>query len=659
MSLASQQFLLPTVIMPEDAYPDARHNLFYKLCLIRQTYKFIVDWIYQINSDLEFFKRKFVKDMHYLHDFISFLSDEYEKRILSNDSKISEIKDRSENEILDDVFMIDIVQEEIIRLMEVKNIDDLIRQENQTIFDVYKGFIEHPRKILIHELTQYSFDVILVDDLKGIKQVLKREAKIFWMHLNKLRNDRISFSRYSFKSTDPKSRSTRDELHVACEAPICSRILSCIEKNHELKTVLMNVCAKMKKTQHTIKDIRMMLTYKNFLHDSESMQVIIQVKRNKSEIETMKELYKTSPFDLYCWIERVVYYGGFAVDAGGVRRQFLTNLSEQFASECFRKISNNIYIIKRDMMADDYIFIGAMLYFLMKNDSGIQHKIALIDIASMIYSMPTKREVSELDIPLDDYGNFERFSMHYKESNGNKSWKEDVKKNVMTYYDILACYILDIDIKNDKTMIRLLNADNIDVKKLVENNIMDLFEYTISEKSRIMYNNILKGMKIQSRKIFIENRLSIGDLSSSLSQIEPLRKNIGTILIPALKKWETSDEQTFNTFINLLKINETTYRRFYSDINTSARFKVFDLKPLKKRNNFIKALLEYWTGSPYIVDDSISNYVVVIINSDGLPIARTCVFRLDISNKYKYDMKQMFQDFALAILLNGSDFGFV
>lgn len=670
MRTAKQTFSLPRVIMPEDAYPDARHNLFYKLCLIKETYKFIVDWIYNVNSYFEFFNRKFVQEMHYQEGFINYLSDQYEERILGlNHSKTSDIKNRAEHDILDDVFLIDIVDEEIKRLMQTKNIDDSIKKENQPIFDTYNAteYVEYPRKILIHDLIEYSFDETLVDDLKGLKTILKREANNYWITMNIIRNDRISFSRYSFKSTGSMSRSTRDKFsRCSLDSPICSRLLSCInKKNNQLKTVLMDVCSRMKKTNHSTNDVRSMITYKTFLHENDSMRVRINVKKNMSEIETMRKLYKTSPFHLYCWIERVTYAGGFAVDAGGVRRQFLTNLSEQFALECFTKINKNIFIIKRDMMADDYVFIGAMFYFLIKNASGIQHKIALIDFASMIYSMPTKRELSELDIPLNDYGDFSRFSMHYKESNGNKSWKEDVRKNVMTYYDMLVCYILDfIDIKNnnnDRTIIQLLNEDNIDVKKLVENNVIDLFQYTISEKSRMMYNNILKGMKIRSRKFFVENRLSIGDLSSSLSFIEPLRKKIGTILIPELKKWEISEEHldTFNSFINLLKINETTYRKFFLDLYSIDKYKELNLKPLKKRNNFIKALLEFWTGSPYIVDDSISEYNIFIADSKGLPMAHTCGYQLDLSNKYKNDIKLMYQDLAYAILLNGSEFGFI
>ncbi|EKX53031.1 hypothetical protein GUITHDRAFT_133415 [Guillardia theta CCMP2712] len=538
-------------------------------------------------------------------------------------------------------------------------ISDSIEEEYDQIRDVaevfrikYEGAFDSLYSGLSEGDLSYVKDNFMPSDPNQDLQELKRMLE---------RMDARSITTYFFpkgnstnNSPSSKSSSIRDRQPTPLNNSKCSNALRHID-NKSLQQLLQSICPYLTNESQPINDtITKMFNRKVFYSNTINIR-----DPDMNELEYMEGLFRRNPEDIYFDIARVRH--NTSVDAGGLTRQFLTSLSKQFVAKYLKRLSNrnNIYIFKRDLADDDYKFVGAILIFLLRNNNGINIRLSLMDVAGLIYKPIKPRTRHNMDGYLEDYNDIERYIKHFELSNSSESWMKDHKKTTLSYHDILMFYLLEFGINKD--IKRLIDRERTSIKKIVDESMIDIYEYDpYTKQSNInkMYKNILCGMRISKRNFFIEKQIGISGLARVLARVESVKRNVKSILIPKIVYYDHKNVVMVSPgikelFDRVLSMPNRVYKRLLAQWirldNDPAKTKL--LEGLPQHEDFVKAILEFWTGSGYILIDQLSEYSVRAMNNSGhIPVAHTCGQVMELSEHYK-DVDEIVFKFLDAILI--------
>ena len=340
------------------------------------------------------------------------------------------------------------------------------------------------------------------------------------------------------------------------------------------------------------------------------------------------------------------------MNIGGLSRNFITELAtELFDKNIFiTKDDINIYFLNPDFKPDKkfiyvvhtitkdqditldknsqyfklfYIFIGALLSFILVNDGGLEHYLSSSIMALFITLDPLNRydyiyflkndfpEVSTHLFKLlkenDDYFTNELTKMNYNDE--YKLVDEDkpvTKINIQDYITRYSTFVMT------KTFLTNEGYTSGDYDKIVHS-------------GSIAYEMLKLGIPTSIKQKLIELDIPLGVVTSYLTPgnitmkiVRNLLKNYHTNMNIVLQ--EITDE---NIRDKVTKMNELFTK------NILMNYKLIQDPP--KFFDFIKKLLIFWSGSMFY--NEYYKYKINInltLNNDHLPISHTCFYTIDL-----------------------------
>lgn len=311
-----------------------------------------------------------------------------------------------------------------------------------------------------------------------------------------------------------------------------------------------------------------------------------------------------------------VYYDDIAsatgYDAGGVWRTFIAEVATQMKDRFQQIPGSDRYILRSDVSDNEAIFIGLLLILLIVNNVRIKFKLSLVYLAYMMFH--TK-----------DISNTEKyiyFVLDEQEFNYLKPCEYEIP-DLTDASQELTCnpdYILREYKFEDKYEI-----NNVKFKKFIN---------TFDHYKKIFYSKF-KPIGDKIRIFDLDQIISISIISS-----EEYKAAIFDNLL--LYKWDYShdpqgiDEQhpdadCYNDMKFFFLCTDIQYKELYENLLLEDKETYID------KQEYCRALLQYWTGSPFIIpkDKRLADrveYTVKIIahETKKVPLARTCFLTMEL-----------------------------
>jgi len=345
------------------------------------------------------------------------------------------------------------------------------------------------------------------------------------------------------------------------------------------------------------------------------------------------------------------------IDHGGLRREFITNLTtELFSKNIFITQPNNTekYFLNPEYRLDEkdiivikhisnvdfrndklnhwkifYAFLAKLISFILVNDCGLEHKLSLGLITHIIKEKEEIKDEDYLYFLLDDFPELAKGLYNVKE--------DEIEYIDLTYNDTYYLNKNNLPIKNeDDYKDYLIKTSKFVTTKMI---LRKEIEYKYNDKDKteknynklskygeFIFNSFIDGIPKEIKTIFknipiksVETYLTPSRLS--LETIQLLIKNLKTNTINTIDK--LSDDIKKQALQNTLDI-------FINKILLNSREKKLD-----EYLDYIEKLLRFWSGSSIYKNNE--KYRIEInfdetLSLKALPVSHTCYFQIDFPN---------------------------
>jgi len=345
------------------------------------------------------------------------------------------------------------------------------------------------------------------------------------------------------------------------------------------------------------------------------------------------------------------------IDHGGLRREFITNLTtELFSKNIFITQPNNTekYFLNPEYRLDEkdiivikhisnvdfrndklnhwkifYTFLAKLISFILVNDCGLEHKLSLGLITHIIKEKEEIKDEDYLYFLLDDFPELAKGLYNVKE--------DEIEYIDLTYNDTYYLNKNNLPIKNeDDYKDYLIKTSKFVTTKMI---LRKEIEYKYNDKDKteknynklskygeFIFNSFIDGIPKEIKTIFknipiksVETYLTPSRLS--LETIQLLIKNLKTNTINTIDK--LSDDIKKQALQNTLDI-------FINKILLNSREKKLD-----EYLDYIEKLLRFWSGSSIYKNNE--KYRIEInfdetLSLKALPVSHTCYFQIDFPN---------------------------